>query len=112
MDGPHIPIPAVVVQPLALVFHELISNAAVHGALSKPGGRLSLHWEKTGIDGGFVLTWTELGVIPPVHEPKSGFGTVMVKAVVEKQLSGKLRRAWDSSGLRIAIEVPSLSVEL
>jgi PAS domain S-box-containing protein len=109
MSGPDIPIPAVVVQPLALVFHELISNAAVHGALSKPDGRLSLTWEKTDGDDGFILAWTEIGVAPPAGRTKSGFGTVMMKAVIEKQLSGSLRRDWDDNGLRIAIEVPCLT---
>jgi two-component sensor histidine kinase len=110
MVGPDISVPAVVVQPLALVFHELISNAAAHGALSKPGGRLSLNWEKQGDNGGFVLTWTEQGVAPPEFKTKNGFGTVMVKAVVEKQLLGRLRRDWDDDVLRIAIEVPGQSV--
>jgi PAS domain S-box-containing protein len=108
MNGPLIQIPAVVVQPLSLVFHELITNAAVHGALAKPDGRLALTWEKTGDDDGFLLTWSEFGTIAPVKET-AGFGTVMVKAVIEKQLSGRLRRDWNQNGLRIAIEVPGLS---
>jgi two-component sensor histidine kinase len=106
LNGPYIPVPAVIVQPLALVFHELVSNAAIHGAFSKPGGRLSLSWETTRGIGGFRMMWREFGTTPPATDPQAGFGTVMVKAVVEKQLSGNVTRQWDKSGLAITIEVP------
>jgi two-component sensor histidine kinase len=56
LTAPDIAVSAVIVQPLALVFHELATNAAVHGALSKPAGRLSLSWEKTDNQGGFCMT--------------------------------------------------------
>jgi two-component sensor histidine kinase len=104
LEGPDIPIPAVIVQPLALVFHELVSNAAIHGALSRPDGRLSLSWDKTDGHGGFRMM--EYGVRPPETALHVRFGTIMVRAVVEKQLSGRLHRDWDDAGLAIAIEVP------
>jgi two-component sensor histidine kinase len=78
----------------------------VHGALSRPDGRLSLSWEKTDDRGGFRMTWREFGATRPEGEPESGFGTVMVKAVIEKQLLGRLSRQWDDEGLRIELEVP------
>lgn len=106
LEGPDIPIPAVIVQPLALVFHELVSNAAIHGALSRPEGRLSLSWDKTDGHGGFRMMWREYGIRPPETALHVGFGTIMVRALVEKQLSGRFHRDWDDAGLAIAIEVP------
>lgn len=107
-DGPEIAVAASVVQPLSLVIHELAVNAAVHGALSKPNGRLSIEWEKTDHTGGFRMIWKEVGSRPP-DNPNHGFGTVMVKAMIEKQLLGRLRRAWQDQGLHIELEVPGFS---
>lgn len=109
IDGPDIPVAASVVQPLALVIHELATNAAVHGALSKPGGRLMLEWQKMDDTGGFRLIWREVGTRSPSSNAKPGLGTVMVKAMVEKQLSGRLHRVWQDGGLEILLEVPGLS---
>ncbi|KEQ02955.1 PAS domain-containing protein [Pseudorhizobium pelagicum] len=108
LKGPEIAIAASIVQPLSLVIHELIVNAAVHGSLSTPGGRLCIEWEKIGHDGGFKMIWKEPGIQQPDH-PKSGFGTVMVKAMIEQQLSGQLRRDWLDRGLEIRLEVPGFS---
>ena len=88
------------------MFHELATNAAVHGALSKPAGRLSLSWEKTDNQGGFCMTWREFGGTRPEATFRSGFGTVMVKAVIGKQLSGHVHREWGDEGLVIELQVP------
>jgi PAS domain S-box-containing protein len=108
LSGPEIAVAASVVQPLSLVIHELAVNAAMHGALSTPGGRLCIEWEKIDPNGGFKMTWNESGIQQP-ENPKSGFGTVMVKAMIEKQLSGRLRRDWLNRGLEIRLEVPGFS---
>lgn len=104
MEGPDLPVPAPHVQPLALVVHEMIANAAQHGALSRAGGNLSISWAPVG-SGGFHLRWSEQGVDRPPVEPKPGFGTIMVKAVVEKQLGGSLRREWTDRELILDLEV-------
>lgn len=109
IQGPQIMIPARIVQPLALVIHELAVNAAVHGALSTPGGQLRLTWEKRQEkDGGFRLSWTEWGAPPRTGNPTSGLGTIMVKGIVEKQLSGRVQRDWRDDGLLIVLDVPML----
>jgi PAS domain S-box-containing protein len=105
-DGPEIAVAASLVQPLSLVIHELSVNATLYGALSKSGGTLSLSWNKTDDSGGFSIAWTESGAPPHGVHPKSGFGTLMVKAMVEKQLSGRIRRVWKDRGLEILLEVP------
>jgi PAS domain S-box-containing protein len=104
LDGPDILVPAPIVQPLALVVHELIANAAMHGALSRTGGTLSISWSPID-NGGFQLHWTEWGVPRPPAEPKPGFGTIMVKTVVEKQLGGRLRKVWADWGLSVELDV-------
>jgi PAS domain S-box-containing protein len=107
MEGPDIQVPAPHVQPLALVVHEMIANAAQHGAFSRAGGNLSISWAPTA-RGGFHLRWTEQGVERPPTEARPGFGTIMVKAVVEKQLGGSLRKQWADQELILELEVASL----
>lgn len=55
LQGPPIEVGAALVQPLAIVLHEMIANAAQHGALSAPNGEVRLGWSQGG-GGGLVLT--------------------------------------------------------
>lgn len=72
---------------LSLAFHELVTNAAKYGALSQPGGRVEVSWERTGA--ALTLRWVERGG-PPVEMPRRrGFGTV----VVERNLAYELNAA-------------------
>ena len=67
---------------LALVFHELATNAAKYGALSTSEGRLDISWTQRG--GEVVVEWVESGG-PPVAEPsRRGFGSNLI----ERSLSG------------------------
>ena len=66
---------------LAMVTHELCSNAAKFGALSKESGRLSVTWTVTEgpADQTLHLIWVETGG-PPVTAPKRrGFGTTLIE---------------------------------
>lgn len=99
-------IAAETVQPLALVIHELATNAAVHGALARPDGRVRVSWEAVGTQGGFRMVWRETGSSKPRPDSPPGFGSVMVKAMVEKQLGGSLQRHWQADGVEIALELP------
>ncbi|TAY71665.1 PAS domain-containing protein [Rhizobium leguminosarum] len=106
-SGPDIKMPAPVVQPLALVLHELAVNAAHHGALAAAQGRLSISWKARPFGAGFNIRWQEVGVDAPPKSARRGFGTVIVGAMVEKQLKGHLEKTWSGEGLIIDIEVPS-----
>jgi PAS domain S-box-containing protein len=106
MSGPDIMIPAPSVQPIGLAVHELATNAAVHGALRKGGGILAIDWETNG--SGFVMRWTEQGGTPLSAERGEGFGNILLGAVIEKQLGGKITRDWRDTGLSLRIEVPTL----
>jgi two-component sensor histidine kinase len=62
---------------LALVFHELATNAAKYGALSAQGGRLEISWWTSGER--IALDWLESGG-PPVSEPsRRGFGSNLIE---------------------------------
>lgn len=91
--------------PLALLFHELGTNAAKYGALSVVGGTVDitgkLHGER------YHLTWKEHGG-PAVGGDMelSGFGSRLIALSIEGQLRGRLERIWEPDGLRVEIDVP------
>lgn len=106
LEGPEVMVSAETVQPLALVFHELVVNAATHGALAAPAGALDVSWEKAPDYGGFDLRWRETGAGPPRRDAPNGFGSIMLKAIVEKQLQGRLAREWSDDGLLVIMSIP------
>lgn len=103
--GPTVMVPAPSAQPIGLAIHELAANAAVHGALAKRG-RLEVSWART--DTGLTLTWQERGGPTAMKEQGRGFGNVLLAAVIEKQLGGRITREWRDEGLFLLIELPQL----
>jgi PAS domain S-box-containing protein len=95
-------------QTLSLVFHELTTNAAKHGALSVPGGRvtISLWTERTGTEAILHIIWAEAGG-PKVAGPKQrGFGSKVIERSVAHDLDGVGRVEFLRGGVRCSIEVP------
>jgi len=90
---------------VALLFHELATNAAKYGALSVPEGRVELNTRRA--DDRFVLEWVEHGG-PPVNGPpaRTGFGSALATLSVEGQLGGRLQRTWAADGLRVVADLP------
>jgi PAS domain S-box-containing protein len=91
--------------PLALLFHELATNAAKYGALSRPEGWTSLSGRSENEQ--FHLTWKEHGG-PEVIEPSrlSGFGSKLIELSVSGQLRGEIERFWEKDGLRVELSLP------
>ena len=84
-------------QAVAVVLHELATNAAKYGALSHAKGQIRLTWSRSE-DGQLALRWTELGG-PRVHAPeREGFGSRLIEGTIS-QLGGKARFDWRSEGL-------------
>lgn len=104
IDGPELRVKPQVSLSLALVAHELATNASKYGSLSKDGGRVEVSWATE--DGLFRLTWREQGG-PPVAEPETtGFGFELLHGEIVYRLQGKLDIAYDPSGLSVRIELP------
>jgi PAS domain S-box-containing protein len=93
------------VTSLALLLHELATNAAKYGALSSPLGTVEVVCAEEG--DAIVLVWTERGG-PPVVEPKGseGFGGVLSRIAVNNQLKGKMTRDWRPEGLVVRLTMP------
>lgn len=90
--GPH------AASALALVIHELATNAAKYGALTRPSGRVEIGWTREGPD--VVLSWRETGG-PRVHSAPAadGFGSTLIRRTVTRQFGGKLDEQWLADGL-------------
>lgn len=96
-----------VATPLALLFHELATNAAKYGALSRNDGRVEITSEVVGAD--YLLRWREVG--GPAPQPGAvGFGSRLISLSVEGQLRGKLERRYGETGLEVDISVPLASL--
>lgn len=107
LAGPEVLVPPDAVQPLALIFHELAANAATHGALAHPSGKVRIAWAEQG--GHVALNWEETGGDAPAVDRRKGFGTTIVKGMIEHELHGRLESNWQPEGLKLAVELPSLA---
>jgi PAS domain S-box-containing protein len=84
-------------QSIAVILHELATNAAKYGALSVAKGQVDLGWSHDS-DGRLELRWTETGG-PPVQMPtREGFGGRILRQLAG-QLNGAARFDWRVEGL-------------
>ena len=98
IDGPFIPVCPTVAQAIAMMLHELTTNAVKYGALSEIDGRVEIKWDRLASDR-LLLTWTETGgpaVTRPTHR---GFGTHVMETLIKLDLDGGLRFDWRAEGL-------------
>jgi two-component sensor histidine kinase len=90
-------------QTIAMVLHELATNAVKYGALSIPSGRLRVEWSRREAD--LMIRWSEADG-PPVKPPQhQGFGTRVVNRVIQ-DLKGSLRFDWNPDGMVCEIVLP------
>ena len=101
--GPETELPSDTARNLSLVFHELVTNAIKHGALSTPEGRVDIAW--TADDGALSIKWVERGGPHTSPPARSGFGTKLVVGVM-KSLGGRVEADFPPAGLVCTITIP------
>lgn len=104
--GPSVALEAQPALHLALVLHELGTNARKHGALSTPGGRLGISWQIQSHNGrGLHLVWREAGG-PVVQAPRlQGFGSTLIENSL-RAYGGEVKISYAESGLVCEITLP------
>ncbi len=112
LDGPKgVPLRSGMVQTLAMVLHELVTNAVKHGALKQPNGHLTVRWwQETVAEGGkpwLHLDWKESGVeMPPL-----GVGTAQGRELIEQalpyQFGAQTTFALEADGVHCTISLPA-----
>ncbi len=90
---------------LALVLHELTTNAVKYGALSVPSGQLNVTWEIKHDT--LHIHWKEQDG-PPVIKPDKtqGFGMQLARMSVNGQLGGEYALKWLPTGVEVDISIP------
>ncbi len=94
--------------PLALLFHELATNATKYGALSTDSGTVAIHSRREGDR--VVIEWQERGG-PAVETPsRLGFGSQLIELSAVRQLAGTVTQRWNRAGLEVEIGFPDSSL--
>jgi len=109
IDGPDIMLEPGTAQMVGVCLHELATNAAKYGALSQPHGRVRIAWSRTS-EARLVLSWTETGGPPVVRPSRQGFGTRVMKQMIEGQLKGEMRLDWRPEGFVCELSFASAHV--
>jgi PAS domain S-box-containing protein len=106
MNGPKLRLNAASAQAIGLALHELATNAAKYGALADTG-RVDTCWSAD--DKTFTMGWTERDG-PPVFPPRRrGFGTVVMKEMAERSVSGKVDLEYAPSGVTWRLTCPAVN---
>ena len=109
ISGTDVTLTAAETQAMAMVLHELVTNAAKYGALSVPDGQVSVSWDRR-LNGDatatLMLEWRELGGPPVAGELQSGYGTSLIRDLVPHELGGIVDLVFASDGLVCRIEIP------
>lgn len=104
ITGDSIPIASRIATPVALVFHELATNASKYGALSVDGGTVAISSSNDGEK--LAIEWRENGG-PKIGAPEStSFGARLIDTAVSAQLGGSIDREWDEDGLKVTMALP------
>jgi two-component sensor histidine kinase len=101
IEGPPVNVPPRVAIALALAFHELATNAAKYGALSRETGRVHIAWRSAPAGSGQLLEveWRETGG-PPVAPPaRQGFGTRLIQRSLAAEMGGRAELDFHPEGL-------------
>jgi PAS domain S-box-containing protein len=108
ISGTDITLAASEVQAVARVLHELVTNAAKHGALSISGGRVSVNWDRkpNGDGTNLSIVWQELDGPTVKPEAQSSYGTNLIRYLIPHELGGKVDLMFESSGVTCRIEIP------
>ena len=106
-EGPNIFLPPKLALTMALLFHELATNAAKYGALSAPTGQLSIYWSLSGSR--LNLQWSESGGPVVADSSHRGFGMRLLSRALD-QFSGAVEISFASSGLvcKMSVTVPEI----
>ena len=108
VEGPYVGLPAAVTQAIAMVLHELATNAAKYGALSTPEGRVSVRWHRPsngGVPARLRLEWHESGG-PAVTAPaRPGYGTSVIRDYIAYELGGTVELEFRVDGVFCTIEI-------
>jgi len=107
--GPDVVLSTEATQALAMVLHELVTNAAKYGALSNSHGRVSVRWRwrpNGSPRSRLALEWHETGGPLVVVPNECGYGMSVVRDLIPYELGGVVDLAFAPEGVRCRLEIP------
>jgi PAS domain S-box-containing protein len=109
INGPEVLLRPEAGQAMAIVLHELATNAAKYGALSTENGHVSIRWycPLNGSHRPVVLEWQESGGPPVVAPGKSSYGTSIIRDLIPYELGGTVDYVLAPGGVRCRLELPT-----
>ena len=110
VEGPEVLLSAKATQSMAIVLHELATNASKYGALATKHGRISVRWDwqrDRQAARRLVLEWIETGGSPIISPGHAGYGTDAIRNLIPYELGGVVDLAFEAAGVRCRIELPS-----
>lgn len=93
LDGPTIHLRPEATHAVAMVMHELATNAAKYGALSQPDGQVSVRWRlaaKPPAGSVLEIQWEETGGPAVTGPERQGYGSGVVRDLLSYELGGKV----------------------
>jgi PAS domain S-box-containing protein len=108
ISGPNVTLTVAATQALAIVLHELVTNAAKYGALSTPHGRVEVSWScGPGEDAANLsIAWREIGGPAVAASPACRYGVRIIRDLIAHELGGSVDLAFASDGVCCKIEIP------
>jgi two-component sensor histidine kinase len=111
--GPELLLKPEAAQNIGLALHELATNAIKHGALTVPGGVITVCWEfETRCLGParFRLKWKERNGPEVMSPTRQGFGHIVLQRMTAATLQGKVDHKFDPHGVSWTLEAPAAAV--
>jgi two-component sensor histidine kinase len=108
LTGPNVLLTPGCFTVLALVLHEMLTNAAKYGALSD-NGTVAIDWRVDG-DGSLLLDWVESGGPAVVAPTRRGFGSTVIERSIPYDLGGHAEINYRLAGIEAQFCIPSRHV--
>jgi PAS domain S-box-containing protein len=112
ISGPDVTLSVAATQALAMVLHELVSNATKYGALSTPHGRVEVSWTRERADAaaGLSIAWREIGGPAVAPSPQGKYGVSIIRKLIPHELGGSVDLTFAPGGVCCTIELPAEAV--
>lgn len=108
LSGPNVLLTPGCFTVLALVIHEMLTNAAKYGALSD-SGTVKIDW-RVDEDGSLLIEWSESGGPPVVAPTRRGFGSTVIERSIPYDLGGHAEINYRLAGIEAHFCIPSIHV--
>lgn len=114
ISGPELSLTPSAALAFSMVLHELTTNAWKYGALSRPGGTVTVHWSipAAPANGQLFLKWTETGGPQLTARPRPGFGGQLIDFTISHEFGGTASIDYTDAGVVCDIAIPWRRISL